>query len=69
MNKIQCEKEEKKNIWLGKKKKNFFFGWDWILNKASKWQSRLLFEPCLQSILLWLFCRWGSPQTIFPGWL
>jgi hypothetical protein len=39
----------------------FFFGWDWGLNSgacACK-ASALMLDPQLQSILLWLFWRWG----------
>jgi hypothetical protein len=42
---------------------------DWGLNSrlhACK-VSTLLLEPHLQSILLWLFWRWGSP-ALFQGW-
>jgi hypothetical protein len=47
----------------------FFFLWDWGLNsglcvcKAGT----LLLEPHLQSILFWLFWRWGL-TNYFPGW-
>jgi hypothetical protein len=30
--------------------------------------SALLLEPHLQPILFWLFWRWGSRETICPGW-
>jgi hypothetical protein len=42
-------------------------GWNWDLNSgqagAQKAGTRLL-EPCLQSILLWLFWRWGLRNCI-----
>jgi hypothetical protein len=42
---------------------NFFWQY-WGLN-SRLWKSALLLEPHLQSILLWLFWRWGLPNY-FP---
>jgi hypothetical protein len=39
----------------------FIFWWDWSLNSGLHTSNTgaLLLEPHLQSILLWLFLRWG----------
>jgi hypothetical protein len=48
----------------------FVFWWDWGLNSGLHIHkaSVLLLEPHLQSILLWLFWRWGVSQSICPSW-
>jgi hypothetical protein len=42
----------------------FFFWWDWGLNSGHHVCKAgiLPLEPHLQSILLWLFWRWGSHE-------